>query len=33
MITANYQRSSPTGWLSTGDQLVANVQMQSNNAG
>jgi hypothetical protein len=33
MITASYQHISPTGWLNTGDQLVANVQMQSNNAG
>jgi hypothetical protein len=33
MITANYQRKAPTGWLNNGDKLLANVQMQANNAG
>jgi hypothetical protein len=33
MVTANYQRRAPTGWLNNGDQLVANVQMQANNHG
>lgn len=33
MVTANYQRKAPTGWLKNGDKLVANVQMQATNAG